>query len=96
MREFGVRMAVGSGPGRLLARVLSEGLLISAVGIAAGTAGGYLLARLAEKVFGVVQLPGALSVIGAAAVLIAAAAAASLMPAARAAHVDVVQVLRAE
>ena len=42
------------------------------------------------------QLPGALSVIGAAIVLIGAAVVASLMPAMRASRVDVLQALRSE
>ena len=54
------------------------------IGIAAGAAGGYALARMAGGLFENVQLPGALPVIGAAIVLIAAAIAASLVPAARA------------
>ena len=64
-REFGVRLAVGSAPRHLLARVLSEGVRIAGIGIAAGAAAGYLLARVAEKVFAHVQLPGALPVLGA-------------------------------
>ncbi len=48
------------------------------------------------KVFDHVQLPDALITAGAAVVLIAAATAAALLPAARAARVDVVQALRAE
>jgi len=95
-REFGVRLAVGSAPRHLLARVLSEGVLIAAIGIAAGAVGGYALAPVAARFFGTVQLPGALPVIGAAAVLIGAAVVASLMPAARASRVDVVQALRSE
>jgi putative ABC transport system permease protein len=95
-REFGVRLAIGSAPRNLLARVLSEGVLIAAVGIASGAAGGFLLARAAMGVFEHVRLPGALPVAGAAAVMIAAAAVASLMPAARASRVDVVQALRSE
>ena len=95
-REFGVRLAIGSAPRQLLARVLSEGLVIAAIGIAAGAVGGYVLARIAARFFEHVQLPGALPVIGAAAVLISAAIIASLMPAARAARVDVLQALRAE
>jgi len=43
-----------------------------------------------------VQLPGALSLIGAATVLLGAAAVASLMPARRASRVDVLQALRSE
>jgi putative ABC transport system permease protein len=95
-REFGVRLAVGSAPRRILARVLLEGSVIAAIGIAAGTAGGYALARAAGRFVGDVQLPGVLPLIGAAAVLFGAAVVASLMPAARAARVDVLQALRSE
>jgi ABC-type antimicrobial peptide transport system permease subunit len=61
----------------------------------AGAAGGYALVRVAEGVFGNVQLTGALPVIGAA-VLIGAAVAASLIPATRASRVDVLRALRSE
>jgi ABC-type lipoprotein release transport system permease subunit len=43
-----------------------------------------------------VQMPGALPILGAAAVLLVAAMLASLMPAARASRVDVLQALRSE
>jgi putative ABC transport system permease protein len=95
-REFGVRLAVGAAPRQLLARVLGEGVVIAAVGVAAGAAGGYALARMAERLFGHVPLPGVMPVLAATTVLIAAAAAASLMPAARASRVDVLQALRSE
>ena len=95
-REFGVRLAIGSAPRHVLARVLAEGIAIAALGIAAGAAGGYLLALVAARFVEHVELPGVLTVIGAAAVLIAAAVAASLTPAARASRVDVLQALRSE
>jgi putative ABC transport system permease protein len=95
-REFGVRMALGSTPRDLGSGVLWDGVRIAALGIAAGAAGGYALARVAERLFGNVQLPGAVPVIGAAAVLFGAAIVASLMPAARASRVDVLQALRSE
>jgi len=95
-REFGVRLAVGSSPARLLARVLSEGVAIATFGVAAGALGGYVLAEAASRMFGGVELPGVLPLAGAAAVLVAAAIAASMMPAARAARVDVLQALRSE
>jgi predicted permease len=95
-REFGVRLAVGSSPRHLLTRVLSEGIVIAVLGIAAGAAGGYALARGADRFFEHVQLPDAATVAGAAAVLIGAAVLASLTPAARAARVDVLQALRSE
>jgi ABC-type antimicrobial peptide transport system permease subunit len=95
-REFGVRLVVGSTPRQLLASVLSDGVRIAAIGIAVGAAGGYTLARLAEGFFEQVQMPGTLAVVGAATVLIGAAMVASLMPAARAARVNVIEALRSE
>jgi putative ABC transport system permease protein len=95
-REFGVRLAVGSQPRHLLTRVLAEGAVIAASGVAAGALGGVALARLVDAYIIDVRLPGALPVIGAAAVLVVAALAASLMPAARASRVDVIQALRPE
>ena len=95
-REFGVRLAVGCAPRRLLARVILEGLVIAAIGVAVGAAGGYALVRVAGRFVGPVQLPGLFPIVGATAVLIGAAMVASLMPAARASHVDVIQALRSE
>jgi ABC-type antimicrobial peptide transport system permease subunit len=80
----------------LLLRVVSEGASIVAVGLAAGVAGGYAFAAVAASYFENAQWPGAMPLVGAAAVLAAAAIAASLMPAARASRVDVLQALRSE
>ena len=95
-REFGVRLAIGSAPRHLLAHVLSEGAVIAAIGIVAGAAGGYALGGVAASRLEHMQLPGVLATLGAAAVLMGAALVASLMPAARAARVDVLQALRSE
>jgi ABC-type antimicrobial peptide transport system permease subunit len=95
-REFGVRLAVGSTPRYLLLRVLSEGAAIVAIGIVAGAIGGYAFARVAGSYFDVIRTPSAVPVLGAAAVLVGAAIIASLMPAARASRVDVLQALKAE
>jgi predicted permease len=94
-REFGVRLAVGGAPRQLLAHVLSEGASIAALGVVAGAAASYALGVAATSVESA-RLPGALPVLGAAAVLMGAAVVASLMPAARASRVDVVQALRSE
>ena len=59
-REFGVRLAVGSAPRQLVARVLREGVVIASIGIAVGAAGGYVLAHVAAGFFATVQMPGAL------------------------------------
>ena len=95
-REFGVRLAIGSTPYLLLMRVLNEGAMIVSVGIIAGTAFGYAFAGVASSYFGQLRMPGLATLLGAAAVLIVAAIAASLMPAARASRVDVLQALRSE
>ena len=95
-REFGIRMAVGCAPRRLLARVLSEGVVIAAIGVAVGLVGGYLLTRSAARMITDTQVPGMIPAAAAAAVLIAAALVASLIPAARASRVDVLQALRSE
>jgi len=95
-REFGIRLAVGSQPRRLLTGVVGEGLLIAALGIAIGAAGGLVLSRVLGSYVEQVQLPGPLPVIVSIVVLLSAAAIASLLPAARAARVDVVQALRTE
>jgi ABC-type antimicrobial peptide transport system permease subunit len=95
-REFGIRLAVGSQPRELVGRVVTEGAVIAAIGIVTGMTAGYALMRLAQGWVNETQAPGVLVVAGSAAVLLAAAVVASLMPAARAARVDVTQALRSE
>jgi ABC-type antimicrobial peptide transport system permease subunit len=95
-REFGVRLAIGSEPRHLLAGVLREGAVIAAAGIVTGIAGGFILARLVGGYLANVQLPGVLPLLGAALLLVAAAILASLIPAARAARVNVLEALRSE
>jgi ABC-type antimicrobial peptide transport system permease subunit len=95
-REFGIRLALGSPPMRLLARVVGEGAVMAIVGVVAGATGGYWLARFAGKYFLDMPMPGALPVVGSALLLLAAAVIASALPAARAARVDVMQALRSD
>jgi predicted permease len=95
-REFGVRLAIGSAPHHLLTRVLGEGAVIAVAGIVSGVLGGLLLTRLVASFITAVSLPGTATIIVAAAVLVTAAILASLMPAARAARVDVTQALRSD
>ena len=96
MREFGIRLAVGSEPRQLLFRVLREGALIAVVGVAAGAIAGFALAQVVSRFVQRLELPGAAPIAAAAGVLIAAAVIASLLPAARAARVDVLTALRPE
>jgi predicted permease len=95
-REFGIRLAVGSQPRHLLARVVAEGAAMAIGGLVVGAVCGYGLAQLAGKYFVDMKMPGVLPVAGAALVLILAAVVASVLPAARAARVDVMQALRSD
>jgi putative ABC transport system permease protein len=95
-REFGVRLAIGSAPRHLLTGVLGEGAVIAVSGIVAGALGGIVLARVVGSYVGEIRIPDTLPLAIAASILAAAAILASLVPAARAARVDVMQALRAE
>ena len=95
-REFGIRLALGSQPQNILRRVVTEGVLMAGGGVLAGAAFGLVVASVAGSYFGNLKMPGALPVIVSAFVLIGAAIVASMLPAARAARVDVIQALRAE
>jgi putative ABC transport system permease protein len=95
-REFGIRLALGSQPRHLLKGVIAEGAVMAGVGVLAGAAFGFVLARLAGSYFPDVKMPGALPVVVSAFVLLTAAVVASWLPAARAARIDVMQALRAE
>jgi putative ABC transport system permease protein len=95
-REFGIRLALGSEPQRLLKGVMAEGTTMAAQGVFVGAALGWMLTRLAERYFSDVKMPGALPVFVSAFVLMAVAVIASVVPAARAARVDVMEALRSE
>lgn len=95
-REFGIRLAVGSEPRSLVLGVIREGTWMAMAGIVAGAVCGFALARLAGSYFEDVRMPGVLPVLGSVLVLLASAVIASILPAARAARVDVMQALRAD
>jgi len=95
-REFGIRLAIGSEPRALLTGVIAEGAIMATVGILAGAVFGFALARLAGSYFEDIRMPGVLPAIGAGIVLLIAAVVASILPAARAARVDVMQALRSD
>jgi putative ABC transport system permease protein len=95
-REFGIRLALGSQPRDLLRGVIAEGAVMAVAGVLAGAAFGFVAARLARSYVLDVKMPGALPVVLSAFILLAAAVVASMLPAARAARVDVIQALRSE
>jgi putative ABC transport system permease protein len=95
-REFGIRLALGSQPQRLFKDVIAEGAAMAAAGIVAGALFGFVLARVARSYFADVTMPGAFPITAAAFLLLAVAVVASMLPARRAASVDVIQALRTE
>jgi hypothetical protein len=95
-REFGIRLALGSQPQRLLKSVIAEGAMMAAAGVLAGAAFGFVVARLAASYFPDLKMPGAVPVVASAFVLLTAAVVASMLPALRAARVDVIQALHSD
>jgi putative ABC transport system permease protein len=95
-REFGIRLALGSQPKNLLKGVIAEGAAMAGTGVLAGVAFGFLLGRLAGSYFSDLKMPGALPVSLSALLLITVAIVASMLPAARASRVDVMEALRSE
>ena len=95
-REFGIRLALGSQPQRLLRGVIVEGAVMAVAGVLAGAVCGFALVRLGGRYFLDLKMPGALPVTVSALVLLMVAVVASMLPAARAAHIDVIQALRSE
>src|SRR5580698_6864401 len=95
-REFGIRIALGAQPSNILTDVLSDGLLMAGIGVAAGAVLGIALTRLAASYIAAIGQPGALALGASAFVILAAAVIASAVPAARAARVNAVEALRAE
>ncbi len=94
--EFGIRMALGATPARILRGALGEGLVPVWAGLAAGLAGSLASARLLSSLLFGVGPTNPLIVALSALVLVAVAAAAIWIPARRAARVDPVRALRSE
>jgi putative ABC transport system permease protein len=93
-REVGLRLALGALPGRIIAQFLSQGLLVAALGCAAGIALALVFTRLlAGMLYGVSATdPATLTTV--VMIVLAVSALASLAPAMRASRVDPMQVLR--
>jgi putative ABC transport system permease protein len=99
-REFGVRMALGAAPTRLLQLVLRGGLVQIAAGLALGVTAAWLMARaVSHLLMTLIGRSGTLDplvVAGVAVVLLLAGLVACLLPARRAAHVQPMRALRGE
>ena len=94
-REIGVRLAVGSTPQGIVALLLREGLALTVIGIAIGAAGSVACGRLlASYLYGVAPSDPRMLLLMTAA-LAAVAILACIVPARRAAHIDVMRILSA-
>ncbi|HKW98419.1 MAG TPA: ABC transporter permease [Bryobacteraceae bacterium] len=93
-REIAVRVALGASSREIISDVLRRGIQLSALGIAAGLVGAFLLRRvLASLIFGV-SPSDPLVYAGVSAVMFAVALAACYVPARRASRVDPMVALR--
>jgi predicted permease len=95
-REIGIQLALGAEDGRVLGAVLRRGLLMGAVGLAAGLLLSLALGRIMESQLFGIEPWDPLALAGAGILLIGATLAASYMPARRAAGLDPVEVLKGE
>jgi len=95
-REFGLRMALGSTPGRLKVLVVRSGLVTALVGLLTGMVGAAALASMLRALlFGVAPLDPAVMA-GVAGLLLAVVLFANYVPARRATRIDPIVALRQE
>jgi len=94
--EFGVRLALGAAPARIVGEVVRQSLRPVAAGVAAGLAGVLALGSVVGRFLYGVAPTDAVSLIGGALLLLAAALVAATVPAARAGRIDPVEALRAD
>ncbi len=95
-REMGVRAALGASRRDLVSLVLRQGLAMTGLGLAIGTAGALLLTRLLETLLFRVSPTDAVAFGAAPIALLAVAIVACLVPARRAAAVSPTEALRCE
>lgn len=94
--EFGVRLALGASRRRVIAAVMSRGMLVTGVGLLAGISLALLAGKFLEPLLFETRARDPLVLFAAAGVLIIVAATACLVPAWRAASVDPILALRTD
>lgn len=94
-REFGIRLALGAEPKKILSSVLLEGVIIAVVGVAVGVGVDFALSRVMGRDVAELRSPDTLPLVGTSMLILAAAVSASVLPA-HAARVDTIQALRSE
>ena len=95
-QEFGIRLALGAGPGDLFKMVLLQGMKLAVAGLLPGLLLAYIAARLLESLLAGVQPADALTFSTAAALCLITTLLGTLFPALRAVRADPTAVMRAE
>ncbi len=95
-RELGIRMALGAGRVGVVALILKQGLLLTAIGVALGLGGALALSRTLESLLFGITPSDAGTFVAVSALLTAVALTASYLPARRASEADPMETLRAE
>jgi predicted permease len=96
VREFGVRLALGATPRRLMSSVMGAGARLVGIGIALGVAGALAVGRLMTSLLYGLPPTDGLTLASAIALFAVVAAAACWLPARRASRIDPIAALRAE
>jgi putative ABC transport system permease protein len=95
-REFGLRMALGAQPARLLGDILRQGTMLVILGLAMGLAGAAVSGRVLTNYLFDTQPTDPLTLAGVAGAMLIAGVVACLGPARRATRVDPILALRAD
>ncbi len=95
-REIGIRVALGAPTGQVLGRVVRQGVMLAAFGLAIGAAGSLAVTRLLGSMLFEVKPGDPVTLIGVSLLLMLVALAACYVPAWRASHVDPLVALRHE
>jgi predicted permease len=93
-RDYGIRIALGLAPGRLVSQVVGRGLRLVTVGSAVGVAAALLLTRLLSSLLYGVRAADPQSLAAAVLALLVVGVMAALIPAGRASRIDPAVVLR--
>jgi putative ABC transport system permease protein len=95
-QEFGIRMALGSRPGAIVALMLRQGAGWMAIGLAGGALGVIVVVRLLRNLLYGLQPFDPIALGGAVAILVGCATIALLIPVYHATRVDPMVALRAD
>jgi putative ABC transport system permease protein len=96
VREIGIRVALGADRNAVLAMILRQGAMLTALGIAIGLAAGAVVAQVVQSLLFGISAMDPITFVGGGVLFLFVAVAASLGPARRATRVDPMIALRAE